>query len=58
MAVSSDVSTMPKVTSAVNIPSYARSSHSGEGTAQASLNEDEALEDDFQTLHTPVCHVM
>ena len=49
---------MPKVASAVKIPSHAQSSHSGEGTAQASLNEDEAWEDDFQTPHTPVHHVM
>ena len=58
MATSPDISTMPKVASAVNIPSYAQSSHSREGTAQASLDEDEALEDDFQTPHMPVCHVM
>ena len=55
---SHDVSTMPKVASAVNIPPYARSSHSSEGMAQASLNQDEALEDDFQTQHMLVCHVM
>ena len=48
----------PKVASVVNISPHARSSHSGEGTALASLNQDEALEDDFQTQHTPVCHVM
>ena len=53
-----DASTMSKVASAVNIPSYTRSCHSGEGTAWASLDEDEALEDDFQTLHMPVCHIM
>ena len=49
---------MPKVASVVNIPPYAWSSHSGEGTAQASLDQDEALEDDFQTQHTPVRCVM
>ena len=56
-AASHDVSTTPKVASAVNIPPHAQSSHSGEGTARASLDQDEALEDDFQTQHTPVHHV-
>ena len=58
VATTPDVSTTPKVASVVNIPSHARSSHSGEGMAWASLDEDEALEDDFQTLYTPVCRVM
>ena len=58
MAMSHDVCTMPKVTSAVNIPPYTWSSHSIERTAWASLHQDEALEDDFQTQHTPVHHVM
>ena len=49
---------MLKVASAVNIPSHARSSHSDEGTARTSLNEDDTWEDDFQTSHTPVCHVV
>ena len=57
-ATSPNASTMPKVASEVNIPSYAQSSHSGEGTAWASLDEDDALEDDFQTPHTPVCCVV
>ena len=57
VAASPNMSTVPKVASEVNIPSYARSSHSGEGTVWASLDEDEALEDDFQTPHTPVCHI-
>ena len=35
-----------------------QSSHSSEGMAQASLDQDEALEDDFQTQHMPVCHIM
>ena len=39
-------------------PPHTRSSHSGEGTAQASLDHDEALEDDFRTQHMSVCHVM
>ena len=58
VAMSPNISTTPKVVSEVNIPSYAWSSHSSEGTAQASLDEDEGLEDDFQTLHTPVHHVV
>ena len=49
---------MPKVALAVNIPSHAWSSHSSEGTAWVSLDEDEALEDDFQTLPPLVHHVM
>ena len=57
-ATSYDISTTPKVASAVNVSPHAQSSHSGEGTAWALLNQDEALEDDFQTQHMPVCHVM
>ena len=38
-------------------PPHARSSHSGKGTALASLDQDEVLEDDFQTQHTPVHRV-
>ena len=57
-AASHDICTTPKVASAVNISPYAWSSHSGEGTAQASLDQDEALEDDFQTQHMPVHRVM
>ena len=37
---------------------HAQSSYSGEGMAQASLNQDEALEDDFQTQHMPVHRIM
>ena len=33
------------------------SSHSSEGTALASLDQDEVLEDDFQTQHMQVRHV-
>ena len=58
MATSPDISTTPKVASVVNISSHAQSSHSGEGMAWASLDEDKALEDDFQTPYTPVHHVM
>ena len=45
---------MPKLASAVNIPSHAWSSHSGGGMAWASLDDEDAWEDDCQTLHTPV----
>ena len=58
MATPHGICTTPKVALVVNVPTYARSSHSGEGTAGASLDQDEALEDDFQTQHMPVCHVM
>ena len=53
-AASPNISTTPKVASVVNIPSHAWSSHSGEGTARASLDEDDAGEEDFQTPHMPV----
>ena len=43
----------PKLSSAVSIPAYARSSHSAGGVAQASLDDDEDWEEDFQTPHTP-----
>ena len=39
-------------------PPHTQSSHSGEGMAWASLDHDEAFEDDFQTQHTLVHHVM
>ena len=58
VATSPNVSTTPKVASTVKIPSHAQSSHSGEGMARASLDEDEVWEDDFQTPHTQVHHVM
>ena len=51
---SPDADTMPKLASAVNIPSYAQSSCSGGGMARASLNNEDVWEDDFQTLHMPV----
>ena len=56
--MSPNVCIMPKVASVVNIPCYAWSSHSGEGMARASLDEDDVLEDDFQTPHTLVCRVV
>ena len=46
---------MPKLSSDVSVPAYARSSHSAVGVAQASLDDDEDLEEDFQTPHTPIC---
>ena len=45
---------MPKLASVINVLSHAWSSHSSEGTAQASLDDDNAWDDDFQTPHTPV----
>ena len=54
VATSHNICTTPKVASVVNIPTYAWSSHSGKGMAWASLDQDEAQEDDFQTQHTPV----
>ena len=57
-AASHNVCTTPKVALAVNVSIHTRSSRSGEGMAQASLDQDEAQEDDFQTQHTPVCHMM
>ena len=50
--------TMPKLSSAMNILAYARSSCSAGGMAQASLDDNKTGEDDFQTPHTPVCHVV
>ena len=55
---SPNTNTMPKLASAVNIPSHAQSSHSGGGMAQASLSDDDAWDDDFQTPHTPVDHIV
>ena len=53
-----DAPTTLKVASVVNVPPpHAQSSHSGEETALALLDQDEVLEDDFQTQHTPVHHV-
>ena len=49
-----DTPTTPKVASVVNVTPHTRSSHSSKGTALASLDQEEVLEDDFQTQHTPV----
>ena len=51
---SSDANTMPKLASAVNVLSHAQSSHSSGGMAWASLDDEDAWDDDFQTPHTPV----
>ena len=56
--LSPNADTMPKLVSAVNVPSYARSSLSGRGMAQASQNDEDVWEDDFQTPHMPVRHVV
>ena len=50
--------TMPRLASAVNVPSSVWSSHSGGGMAQASLGEEDTWEDDFQIPHTPVHHIV
>ena len=50
--------TMPKLASAVKVPSYAWSSCSSRGMARASLDEEDAWEDNFQTPHMPVHHVV
>ena len=52
--LSPDANTMLKLASAVNILSYAWFSHSCGGMARASLNDEVAWEDDFQTPHMPV----
>ena len=49
---------MCKLPLAINIPTYTWFSHLTRGMARASLDDEEAREDDFQTLHTPVCHVV
>ena len=49
---------MPKLVSAVNILSHAWSSHSCGEMARASLDDEDVWEDDFQTLHMPVCHIV
>ena len=49
---------MPKLASAVNVLSYAQSSHSSGGMARASLDDENAWDDNFQTPHTPVCHIV
>ena len=56
---SPNLDTTPKLSLVVSIPAYARSSHSAEGMVQALLDDDEDWEEeDFQTPHTPVHHVV
>ena len=55
---SPDTNTMPKLASAVSVLTHVQSSHSGGGMARASLNDEDAWDDDFQTPHTPVHHVV
>ena len=49
-----NLDTTPKLSSAVSVLAYARSSHSAGDVAQALLDDDEDWEEDFQTPHTPV----
>ena len=49
---------MLKLSSAVSILAYARSSRSAGGVSQALLDDDEDWEEDFQTPHTPVHHMV
>ena len=56
--ISPSANTMPKLTSAVNVPAYAHSSRSSGGMDRASLDDEDMWEDDFQTLHMPVCRIV
>ena len=56
--VSPNANTMPKLALAVNVPSHAQSSDSSGGMAWASLDDEDVWDDDFQSPHTPVCHVV
>ena len=57
-SLSPGANTTPKLPSAVNILAYAWSSRSGGRMARASLDNEEAWEDDFQTPHFPAHHVV
>ena len=57
-ALSPDANTMPKLASAVNVLSHAWSSQSCGEMARASLDDEDAWDDDFQTPHMPVHHVV
>ena len=50
--------TMHKLALAANVLSYAQSSCSSEGMARASLDAEDVWEDDFLTLHMPVCCIV
>ena len=56
--LSPGTNTMCKLPLAINIPTYTWFSHLARGMARASLDDEEAREDDFQTPHTPVCRVV
>ena len=56
--LSPGANTTPKLPLAVNIPAYTWSSRSSGGMARTSLDDEEAWEDDFQTLHSPACCVV
>ena len=58
VTLSPDANTMPKLALAVNVLSHAWSSHSCGEMAWFSLNDEDVWEDDFQTLHTLVHHVV
>ena len=58
VTMSPNTNTKPKLASAVNVPSHVHSSHSSGGMAWASLDVDNTWDDDFQTPHTPVHHVV
>ena len=50
--------TTPKLPSAVNVLAYTLSIRSSGGMARASLDDEDTWEDDFQTPHSPVHHVV
>ena len=50
--------TTPKLSLAVNVLAHAMVSHSAGGVAQASLDDDKDWEEDFQTPHSPVLHMV
>ena len=55
---SPSLDTTLRLSSAVSILAHARSSCSAEGVAQASLDDDKDWEEDFQTPHTLMHHVV
>ena len=55
---SPSLDTTPKLSSAVSVPAYARSSRFAQGVAQALLDDDEDKEEDFQTPHIPMHHII
>ena len=57
-SLSPGADTTPKLPLAVNVLAYAWSNRLGGGMTRASLDDEEVWEDDFQTLHSPACHVV